>query len=134
MKHLNVFEDFINDELNNIFEKMKSHNIGDIITRETLYKYIDALHEFDLENEFIINKLWEHKYYILTKLNIDEIDLDQTSHLLVNDYLNLYKKSKWYPPIFYSIKDDMIIDGYHRAEVLEKLNKKTINAWVEKTD
>jgi hypothetical protein len=109
---------------------MKIHKVGDIISNETLYNYVDAMHDFEMDNDFIKNHILNYSKFKLVELNLDEIDLDDTSEMLVDDYIDLYKKNNWYPPIIYDLEEDMIIDGYHRATALDKIGKDKILAWV----
>lgn len=127
-KFITTFENF-NEYINIEFEKMKSHKIGDIISNDILYKYIDALHDFDMDNDFIKNHILKYSKFELCNLLIDDIDLDSVSKSLVNEYLDEYKKTNWYPPIIYDKDEDLIIDGYHRANAIEKSGDKFILSW-----
>jgi len=131
MKHIKLFENYFTDELKKILDDMKSKVVGDIISRDKLYNYIEALNDFELDNEFIEEYIWKYSNYKLIELNINQLDLDSTSDSLVNDYIKEYKESNWYPPIFYNLKDEMIIDGYHRANMIDAIGEKTVLAWVE---
>lgn len=136
MKFIKQFNSFITevfstDQSDNIFNEMKNHKIGDIITNEKLYTYIDALHGFDMDNEFIKDHILKYNNFKLKEILIEELDLiGSVSGSLVNDYIDLFNTNKWYPPILYDEDEKMIIDGYHRFVVLERLGIKTIKAWV----
>lgn len=129
MKYIKTFESFYQDDIDNTFNYMKIHKVGDIISNETLYNYVDAMHDFEMDNDFIKNHILKYRKFELVELNLDEIDLDNTSEMLVDDYVNLYKENNWYPPIIYDIEEG-IIDGYHRSTALDKIGKDKILAWV----
>lgn len=125
-----INENYILDEIKKSFDDMKSKKVGDIISNDKLYNYTDSLHDFDMDNNFIKKHILKYNQFKLVELNLDEIDLDSVSPSLVDDYIELYKSNNWYPPIIYDLKKDMIIDGYHRANALDKMGYKKILAWV----
>jgi len=135
MKHIKLFEeyDYRNYE-DNIIE-MKKHNIGDIISYERLHNYANALHNFQMEDydddeKFITDHILKYPKFILTELNIKDLDLYPIDPTIVDEYIDLYKETNWYPPIIYDKEEDLIIDGYHRTTVLDKLGEEKILAWV----
>lgn len=129
MKYINTFESYIN-ETNNIINQIKQHKVGDIISNETLYKYTEALHDFNFNNDFISDHILKHDKFILKELYLSDLDLDSVSPFLVSDYKDLFLQNKWYPPIIFDKDDDIIIDGYHRANALFQLGITKILAWV----
>lgn len=130
MKYIKLFENYFSDLLDRIINDMKSHKIGDVINKETLYNYVSALHGFDLENDFIEDFISSKNKFTLAKLKISEIDLDSVSQDLVDEYKQEYRDSSWYPPILYSTNDEIIIDGYHRAKMVDDLKEDYILAWI----
>ena len=129
MKHIKLFENFYQDDIDDIFNIMKLHKIGDIISNETLYNYVDAMHNFEMDNEFIKDYILKYPKFKLVELDMKDLDLDSTGKSLVDEYIDMYKETNWYPPIIYDVEDDMIIDGYHRATALDKLGINKILAW-----
>lgn len=130
MKHIKLFESFYKDEVDDVFNFMKTHKTGDVISNETLYNYVDAMHGFEMDNEFIKDNILKYSKYKLSEIDLNEIDLDYTSPKLVDEYIDLYKENNWYPPIVYDVEENMIIDGYHRANALYKLGEDKILAWI----
>lgn len=129
MKNIKTFENYILNKVDDEFKKMKSHKKGDIISNTTLYNYVNAMHDFDMDNDFIKDHIISYRNFKLYELSLDNIDLDSVSPLLVDDYLRIYNETKWYPPIIYDKNENIIIDGYHRANVMHKIGKKYILAW-----
>lgn len=125
-----INENYILDEINKIFNNMKTKKVGDIISNEELYKYEDSLHDLDMENKFIKKHIFKYNNFKLIELNINDLDLDSVSPSLVDDYIEMYKTNKWYPPIIYDLKKDIIIDGYHRVNALNKIGESKVLAWV----
>ena len=130
MKRLKLFEDYFSDKLDKQISMMKKHKVGDIISYTTLYDYVSALHDFDLDNEFIEDFIKEKSNFELKLLNISDLDLYDVSQTLVDEYKNEYKSTNWYPPILYDEKNNLIIDGYHRVKMLEDLGESKVLAWV----
>lgn len=125
----NVNENFFQNKLNSVFNEMKQHKIGDIISINTMFKYLEALHDFDFDNDFMVEQIYTFSKLELKKLELKNIDLDSVSEFLVKEYEEEYKNTNWYPPIIYNEDTEMIIDGYHRANALENLGEKYILAW-----
>lgn len=90
-----INENYILDEIKKVFDDMKSKKIGDVIPNEKLYKYTDSLHNFDMNNDFIKKHILKYKQFKLVELDIDEIDLDSVSPLLVDDYIEWDIKMLW---------------------------------------
>jgi hypothetical protein len=130
MKYIKLFENFYKSDVEDTFDFMKTHKVGDIISNETLYNYVDAMHNFEMDNDFIKDHILKYRKFKLIELNLKDLNLDNTSLLLVNEYIEMYKENNWYPPIIYDTYEDIIIDGYHRATALDKLGKDKILAWV----
>ena len=128
MKHIKLFENYLK-EIENIFKDIKNHKIGDIISYTTLYNYVDALHDFEMNNDFIEEHILKYPKFKLVELNIEDLELDQISPSLVNDYIDMYKENNWYPPIIYDV-DEGIVDGYHRTTALNKMGVEKVLAWV----
>ena len=131
MKHIKTFENFhYEDDIAEIFDVMKIHKIGNIISNETLYNYVNAMHDLEMDNDFIKDHILKYPRFQLVELNLQNIDVDSTGERLVDEYVDMYKETNWYPPIIYDTEEDMIIDGYHRATALDKLGENKILAWV----
>lgn len=124
-----INENYFESKSNEIFNNIKSHKIGDVINNETLYNYINALHDFDMDNDFIKDNILKYNKFKLIELPINKLNLNSVSPDLVNDYLKIYKQTGWYPPILYD-KDEGVIDGYHRLNAIAKNKNKNILAWV----
>ena len=129
MKNIKTFKNYTLNRIENEFEKMKSHKIGDIISYTTLYNYVDAMHNMEMDNDFIKDYILTYSNFKLCKLLLKDIGLDSTDPVLVNDYLKIYGETNWYPPIIYDKNEHMIIDGYHRAEAIDNSGEKYILAW-----
>ena len=129
MKHIKLFENYFSDKLDKIISDMKKHKVGYIIHYTTLYNYISALHDFDLDNEFIEDFITSKSKFELKLLDISKLDLGDVSQTLVDEYKDEYLKTGWYPPILYNQEEDIIIDGYHRVKLLEDLNQKNVLVW-----
>jgi hypothetical protein len=125
----NINENYSQNALNNVLNEMKQHKIGDIVSIDTMFKYIEALHDFEFDNDFMVDEIYEFNKLELKKLELKNIDLDSVSETLVKEYEEEYKITNWYPPIIYNEDKEMIIDGYHRANALENLGEKYILAW-----
>lgn len=130
MKYLKTYENYFEDESNRLFSEMKSHKVGDVIDYETMYNYTDALHDFEMDNDFIKDHILNYSKFKLVEIPVDEIESDSVSPSLVNDYMKKYEESGWYPPILYDDEEGMIIDGYHRFESLKKSGVKKVMCWV----
>ena len=103
-----------------------------LVTIYELYDYVYALHDFDLDNEFIEDFVMndDRESFELVKLKLSDLDLDTVSQNLVDEYKEEYLETKWYPPIIYDIDSDEIVDGYHRANMLDELGEEYILAWI----
>jgi hypothetical protein len=132
MKYIKLFENYFAYKLTEIIGEIKKHKIGDVISFETMYNYVEALHDFDMDNDYITNFITDNSEYVLTKLKISEVGLDSISPSLVSEYKEEYLSSKWYPPILYNLDEKEIIDGYHRAQMIDDIGEEFINAWVQK--
>ena len=122
---------YIPENVDATLNDMKNHKIGDVISGEKLYNYVNALHDNDMDNDFIKDHILKYQNFKLTNLNSNDVDLiGSVDPTLVNDYANQYKNTKWYPPIVFDKSENMVIDGYHRAEAIKKLGIGKIMAWV----
>ena len=98
-----------------------------------IFTQLDLTGQFDTGydlNEFIEDFITSKRTFELKELSLDEIELDDVSTSLVDEYKEEYVNSGWYPPILYNQEDDIIVDGYHRAKMLDDLQKSYILAWV----
>lgn len=130
MKSVKLFESWLNDYHDQIINSMKKYKVGDITSHEAIYNFVEALHDGDLDNEFIIEYINNYSRFQLVELPISELDLDSIGQSLVDEYIEIYKRSNWYPPILYDKENDLIIDGYHRANALEQIGVEKILSWV----
>lgn len=130
MKYLKLFEDYYGDKLESLLMDMKSLNEGDVISNNILHNFTNALHGFDLNNGFIEDFVLSKPKFTLERLKISEIELGDVSHDLVDEYKSEYSDSSWYPPIIYDKENDLIIDGYHRAKMVDDMGEEFIYAWV----
>ena len=129
MKYLKMFENYFSEKLERLLSEMKTHKVGDEISYEKLYSYISALHDFDLDNEFVEDFITSKRTFQLKELPISEIGLDDVSQTLVDEYKEEYINTNWYPPILYNQEEGVIVDGYHRAKMLDDLKETHILVW-----
>lgn len=129
-KYIKCFESWIDDDYDKVINQIKQHNIGDVISNETLHYYTEALHGFDFDNSFITDSILKYDNFVLTELNIYDLDLESVSDSLRDEYKELYLKTKWYPPIIFDKDEQMIVDGYHRANALYEAGENKILAWI----
>jgi hypothetical protein len=65
MKYIKTFESFYEEDINDVFKYMKIHKVGDIISNETLYNYVDAMHDFEMDNDFIKEHILKYRKFEL---------------------------------------------------------------------
>ncbi len=118
-----------------IFDKINSVKVGDIVEEHIVYVYIEEIHsnEEDFYDGNISERIEEYTNYKLqiVKLNdiiLDEWTLDEDEAL---EFGNKFKETDYIPPI---VLDDsnphIIIDGNHRANGLKMVGEKSVEAFV----
>lgn len=137
MKRLKDFKKFsINENRNDKLYTNKNINIGDIYDESDIYNYVSRLHN---EDDFIDGDLGDRieKYpnYKVMEISLDKINTDEymLDDDLVDDYLELYKKTDIYPPIVLGKLEYgkyNIIDGTQRSNALIKNGNEKIIAFV----
>lgn len=122
---------------NQVFDKIENAKVGDILPESDIYNYIEYLHEEeDFSEGDIVSRIEQYKEYQLTKVPIDEIDIDEWGwdEDVVDNYKELYHQTKKYPSIVLEELEPgiqhSIIDGTHRVNALDELGIKTVLAWV----
>ena len=130
MKYIKLFDSYYGDKLESLLIEMKSLKEGDIISNNILHNFTNALHDFDFNNEFVEDFILSKSKFKLVKLKMSDVPLDSISQSLVDEYREEYLESDWYPPIIFDIDNDQIIDGYHRAKMVDDMGGEFIYAWV----
>ena len=145
MNHIKKFESFNisynkkshKDRYEEFIEQIKNSNIGDILSNETIYMFVQYLtilsdkYEDSFVDGDLGERLDEYDNYILKEIDIDDLNLDEWNldYDLVDHYQELYHENKTYPPIV--IDDNFsIIDGTHRANAIKNIGFDKILAFV----
>lgn len=119
------------ERTNRVMNKIYSAKIGDFLSEDDIYPYVEILHGND---DFIDGNLGErieeYDTYKLVEVDIDELNIDEYFLFdeLVDTYVDKYKKSREYPPIVID-SSNRLIDGNHRSNALNKLGFKKIKAF-----
>jgi hypothetical protein len=145
MNHLKLFEEFKYSFKNSYYEnrykehldKINNAKIGDILSNYDIYMYVEYLTERAGKYEECFgegdlgDRLNEYDKYILKKIKISDIDLEewQIDEDDIELYKDMYLTNKDYPPIVVD-KNLSIIDGTHRANAIFNVGEKTILAFV----
>jgi hypothetical protein len=118
IKSFKLFESnkYWQERVDNIMNQIYSAEVGDILSEDIIYQYVQILHGND---DFIDGDLGERieKYdnYQLVEVDIDKLNIDEYYLFddLVDDYIEEYNKRVSYPPpvVTYNYK---LIDGNHR--------------------
>jgi hypothetical protein len=125
IKSFKLFESnkYWQERVDNIMNQIYSAKVGDILSEDIIYQYVQILHGND---DFIDGDLGERieKYdnYQLVEVDIDKLNIDEYYLFddLVDDYIEEYNKRVSYPPpvVTYNYK---LIDGNHRSNALNKI-------------
>jgi hypothetical protein len=129
MKYLKLFEEH---RYTDILSKVKNSNIGDIIEESIIYQYIEYLHDDDdFEDGNLPERIEHYPKYKLENVEISNIDLDDfyLDEGKMDEYINLYEDSKYYPPIVLD-HEYRIIDGNHRVNSQMNIGKTHIKAFI----
>lgn len=130
MKHLRIYETYTRFE--KIMDIIKNTKIGEILTEDIIYQYVEQLHnEEDFIDGDIRDRIEQFTKYKLQIVKLDDIDLYEfmLDEELAEKFAEQYKNTGFYPPIV--LEDDYrIIDGTHRANGLEMIGKEHIKAFV----
>ena len=125
IKSFKLFESnkYWQERVDNIMNQIYSTKIGDILSEDIIYQYVQILHG---NHDFIDGDLGERieKYdkYQLVEVDIDKLNIDEYYRFddLVDNYIEEYKKRGSYPPPVVTNKYKLI-DGNHRSNALNKL-------------
>lgn len=128
-----IFEnEYYKKRVNNIMNTINSAKVGDVLSEDIIYQYVQIIHgNDDFMDGDLGDRIEEYSSYILKEVNISDLNIDEYYRFddLVDEYSNKYTESGWYPPIVIS-PDNILIDGNHRANALNKLGIKKIKAFV----
>jgi len=136
IKGFNIFENNLENRKNKwIGDIEKSHKIEEtIIDNVDILDYVRFFHNYDdeINDDFYERIVENNDYFILKWVNINDIkNLNDffIDEFKINEYVELYKKNKNYPPPVLDY-NYYIIDGTHRIHALKELNYDKIKCYV----
>ena len=130
------YKNFINESSE--FYSNKSVKIGEVYSSDVIHSEVQNLHrnEEDFDEGDISDRIYEFSEYEVAELPIEKISMNdyEIDDDKVEEYVEMYKKTKTYPPIVLGYYDERwgydIIDGTHRANALKNCGLKTIISFV----
>jgi hypothetical protein len=122
-----------------VLNKIKNAKVGDVLPNSDIYLYVEYLNDkskIHTHSENFIDgdlgdRIDEYDYYILQKIPINYIDINEwdTYDDEIDLYQKVFQKTKDYPPIVISSYNS-IIDGTHRANALYNSGETEILAFI----
>lgn len=133
MKYIKLFEQYTSNRCQGILNNIKKYNVGDIVPEDEIYSYVECLHDRgeDFIDGNLPNRIEHYPEYKLSLIDIDKIDIDefQLDDDLMDEYIDMFYDSDYYPPIVIA-HDYRIIDGTHRANALFNVGQGKILAFI----
>jgi hypothetical protein len=125
IKSFKLFESnkYWQERVNIIMNKIDSAKIGDIISEDIIYQYVQILHgNHDFIDGDLGKRIEKYSSYKLVEVDINKLNIDEYYLFddLVDKYVEEYKKRGSYPPPVVTNKY-RLIDGNHRSNALNKL-------------
>lgn len=118
-----------------VFGEIKKMQPGQILTKEEMKEYIQALHDYDrfLSSNYVLERIDKFSFFELKELDLDKIETawenieemtDSQKFWLkqkVKRFRDEFNKTLWIPPIIFDPLSNSLIDGNHRALALKEL-------------
>lgn len=133
IKSFKLFESnkYWQERVNSIMNKIDSAKIGDIISEDIIYQYVQILHgNHDFTDGDLGKRIEKYSSYQLVEVDINKLNIDEYYLFddLVDKYVEEYKKRGSYPPPVVTSKYKLI-DGNHRSNALNKLGIQKIKVF-----
>ena len=110
---------------------------GAEVLAEEVYENVKHIHrnkeEID-DGGFLGDIINKYPIYQPSGVMMSMVDLDEweTSQDMVNEFIEMYKSNKDYPPIIFDPETNSVIDGMHRVKALNELGVKEVKAYIGK--
>lgn len=133
IKKFKLFESkYFLERINSIMNKINSCQIGDILSEEIIYQYIEILHynHDDFLDGDLASRIERYNNYKLALIDIEDLNIDEyyLDDGLIDEYIDKYNETKRYPPVVIT-HNNKLIDGNHRANALNDLGFSKIKAF-----
>ena len=94
-----IFEnEYYKQRVNNIMNTINSAKVGDVLSEDIIYQYVQILHgNDDFVDGDLGDRIEEYSRYILKEVNISDLNIDEYYRFddLVDEYSNKYTESGW---------------------------------------
>lgn len=126
-----------------IFKAVQKMKPGQILTKEDMKEYIQALHDYSrwITSLYVDSSIIKFSSFELKELDLNSLiinwdeknprskeDLEKTKGK-IEAYKKQFRKTLWSPPIIFDPFDKKIIDGSHRALALKELGIRKVLAF-----
>lgn len=132
IKTFKLFESkYWQERVDRIMNQINSAQIGDIIPEDIIYQYVEIIHgNHDFIDGDLGKRIEKYDRYQLVEVDIKDLNIDEYYLFddLVDKYVNEYNKRGSYPPPVITHKN-ILIDGNHRSNALNKLGIKKIKVF-----
>ena len=137
MKSFNYFKNTIFENLekwkyNWIKDINKMQKFGDIVPPHEILEYVTSFHERDyFDDTDFYERIMNFEYFKFEMIEIEDLELDKfhVDSDLIENYCELYKETKTYPPLVIN-ENKNIIDGAHRLNALYECGLKNVKCYV----
>jgi hypothetical protein len=119
------------ERVDRIMNQINSTQIGDILPEDIIYQYVQIIHgNHDFIDGDLGKRIEKYDRYQLVEVDIKDLNIDEYYLFddLVDKYVNEYNKRGSYPPPVITHKN-ILIDGNHRSNALNKLGIKKIKVF-----
>lgn len=133
IKSFKLFESskYWQERVDRIMNQIYSAKVGDILPEDIIYQYVEILHgNHDFVDGDLGKRIEKYKNYQLVEVDINKLNIDEYYLFddLVDEYVDIYNKTKKYPPVVIT-SGYRLIDGNHRSNALNKLGFNKIKAF-----